>query len=251
MFRAIRKFFSEIEALITDAVAKIAPWAAPIPTAYLVGRATVEHLRWPPAVGVVAAVIVESLGLATTATALELREYNATRRKSDPIAPFALAAALVGIYFTVAVGLTVALDIAPALAIYAPAIFPSLSLVGMTVLALRADHRRRLALIEAVKLERKARRQMRRQARRQAAGVQVSKNSSNVASSNEFLNAARQAKREARLDALVEFYRTNPTAGPTEAGRAIGVSRQTIYVYNAELERLGRIRRNGNGWEVL
>jgi hypothetical protein len=66
---ALRDISGQIESVLTNAVAKTAPWAVPIPTAYLVGRATVDHLHWPVWVGVVAAVVVESLGLATTATA--------------------------------------------------------------------------------------------------------------------------------------------------------------------------------------
>ena len=107
-------------------------------------------------VGIVAAVIVESLGLATTATALELRDYNAGKRKTDPAAPFTLAAVLVGIYLVVAVGLTVALDILPEVAVYSPAIFPLLSLCGVTVLALRGDHRRRIEAIVQDKARRRA-----------------------------------------------------------------------------------------------
>lgn len=96
MIETLRTKANELENLAVDLVAKVAPWCAPLPTAYLVGRATVVHLGWPDAVGIVAAVIVESLGLATAATALELREYNQGRRKSDPAAPFILAAGLVG-----------------------------------------------------------------------------------------------------------------------------------------------------------
>ena len=65
--------------------------------------------------------------------------------------------------FVTAVGLTVALDIAPGLAVDSPEVFPYLSLTRVTVLALRSDHRRRLATIQGVTLERKAKRQARRQ----------------------------------------------------------------------------------------
>ncbi|MBU0493892.1 MAG: helix-turn-helix domain-containing protein [Chloroflexi bacterium] len=158
---------NHLERRLTDVVARIAPWLAPLPTAYLVGRATVEHLHWPDLVGIIAAAIVESLGLATTVTALELREYNASKRKSDPGAPFGLAAGLVVVYLVVALALTVVLDTVPELARYAPAIFPLLSLAGMIILALRADHVRRLNGIAenkaAAREERAARRQQQRQ----------------------------------------------------------------------------------------
>ena len=254
MIETLRTKAGELETLAVDLVAKIAPWGAPLPTAYLVGRATVVHLGWPDAVGVVAAVIVESLGLATAATALELREYNESKRKSDPAAPFALAAVLVGLYLAVAVSLTVALDIWPALAVYSPALFPGLSLAGVLVLAIRADHRRRVGAIEAVKQERKASRQARRQSVRQGAGVQPSTNAPN--NGNRYadldrLQAGRKAKRDARLDTLLTFYRDNPGAAIVDAGRAVGVSRQTVYTYLGELESAGRVRKDGNGWEVV
>jgi len=158
-----------IEHAATDLVARVAPWLSPLPTAYLVGRATVLHLAWPVEVGIVAAVIVECLGLATTVTALDLREYNASKRKTDPVAPFPLAAMLVGVYLVVAVVLTVALDTVPMLATYAPALFPGLSLAGMMILALRHDHARRLAAIAESKAEAAADRRERRQERRQMA----------------------------------------------------------------------------------
>lgn len=151
-----------VESRLTDIIAGLSPWLAPIPTAFLVGRATAEHLAWPVPVAICAALIVESLGLAATNTALTLREYNARRRKTDPRAPFSLAAALVGGYIAIAILLTVALDVLPGLARYAPAIFPALSLAGVTVLALRADHARRLEAIAQERQERKAERQERK-----------------------------------------------------------------------------------------
>jgi len=165
----VKERLDAIERTAVNLVARLAPWCAPIPTAYLVGRATVEHLRWPWLVGAIAAVVVESLGLATTATALELREYNKEKRKSDPVAPWRLAAFLVGLYIIVGIGLTVLLDIVPALSSYAPAVFPLLGLAGMTVLALRADHARRLAGVTADKADRRRQRAARRKATAAAA----------------------------------------------------------------------------------
>jgi len=283
---------TQVEAAITDLVARIAPWAAPVPTAYLVGWATVEYLRWPAWVGFVAAVIVESLGLATTATALELREYNASKRKSDPRAPFALAVVLVGVYFVVAVGLTVALDILPALATYAPGVFPVLSLGGVTVLALRSDHRRRLSAIEREKAERRAsRKASRKVSRKRPASVQdgvqnvqdgVQELSRNCPASVQevsgtvqdgvqnvqdgvqevsgtvqevsrldAVNVSRRERKAAILDAMLDIYLDSPGAGATAVARQLGIGRSTVYGYLDELEQAGRVKRNGNGVEVL
>lgn len=227
-----------IETNLTDIIAGAAPWLAPIPTAYLVGRSAIQYLGWPVPVAIVAAAIVESLGLSAVNTALELREYNQAKRKTDPGAPFSLAAVLVVVYVAVAIVLTVALDVVPTLARYAPAIFPALSLAGVTILALRSDHRRRLAAIEAEKAERRALRQEQRQ-------LTVKKASSSV---------KRQAMRKAssvNVDTLLTLYQADPLTTPTQAAGALGVSRQTIYNQLQALETSGRIRRNGHGVEIL
>ncbi|HUV64849.1 MAG TPA: hypothetical protein VMW24_13200, partial [Sedimentisphaerales bacterium] len=62
---------------------------------------------------------------------------------------------------------------------------------------------------------------------------------------------SRRAKRDVRLDTLLTYYLDNPDAGPTEAANAVGVSRQTVYTYQAELEKAGRLSKNGAGWEVV
>jgi hypothetical protein len=205
----LRDTAGEVEGLATDAVAKVAPWCAPIPTAYLVGRATVEHLAWPGWVGIVAAVIVESLGLATTATALELRQYNASKRKSDPRGPFTLAALLVGVYLVVAVGLTVALDILPVLAVYSPAVFPLLSLCGVTTLAIRSDHKRRLEAIAQDKAQRRASRKARKAEKER-----------DVSGRNVFGKFTSQETIERARAILVE----NPDISGAELGRQLGKS---------------------------
>jgi hypothetical protein len=161
---------SRLETGAVDFVARTVPWFSPLPTAYLTAQATVRHLGWPGGMGVVAGAIIEGLGLASVATALELREYNATRRKSDPKAPFGLTVALAGVYLASVTALTVVLDTAPRLATYAPLIFPLMSLTGATLLAIRADHRQRLAAIEADKLDRSARRSVKRSARQSITG---------------------------------------------------------------------------------
>jgi hypothetical protein len=74
----LRKF-DDFENNVIDLVAKIAPWFAPIPTAFLVGRATVVHLEWPPAIGFLAAVVIESLGLVFGATAFGMFQFKQNR----------------------------------------------------------------------------------------------------------------------------------------------------------------------------
>jgi len=241
-----------------DLVAKVAPWFAPIPTAYLVGRATVNHLEWPVAIGVLAAGVIESLGLVTCATALDLYQFNQNRRKNDPPAPFWLAAFLIFLYFIVAVLLTVVLDTQPSWSVIAPAIFPFLSLAGVTVIALRKDYQKRLQRIADEKAERKAERQVNHEFQRQDLNSLFEPSASNKLSNNGHLDmnlnrlqAGRKAKLDNRLDKLLDAFRDNPSMGISDAARVLNVSRQTIYSYIDQLEHSGKIRRNGHGVEVL
>ena len=236
-------------------VAKLSPWLAPFPSAYFVARAAMVHLHLPLPVGVIVAAIIETLGLATVHTALWAYDWNAHKRKTDPSAPIGLTVALGSIYVVATLGLVVFLEVWPALAVYAPALFPALAVVGALNLAMISRQEQREAAVKLQKAERKAVRQAQRQASRQVTHVELSGESSRTAVLNASLDAARQtrkARRDTRLDALLTFYASNPDAGPTEAGRAIGVSRQTVYTYLAELEAAGRIvRSDGSGIEIL
>ncbi len=247
-----------VENIAVDLVAKIAPWCAPIPTAYLVGRATVTHLNWPVPVGILAAAVIESLGLVTCATALDLYQFNQTRRKSDPPAPFGLSIALIALYFVVAVVLTVVLDILPTWSVIAPAIFPALSLAGVTVIALRKDHQHRIQQIENEKAERKAERQTTRNVLPPQTIQDTKPDLSNDMSNQQKVDihfdkrqAGRKAKLDNRLDALLEAFRNDPNLGVSDAARQLNVSRQTIYSYMDQLEQAGKIHRNGHGTEVI
>ncbi len=235
--------------------AKLSSWLAPFPSAYFVARSAMVHLALPLPVAVVVAAIIETLGLATVHTALWAYDWNAYRRKSDPAAPVGLAIALGSVYVVATLGLVVFLEVWPILATYAPALFPALAVAGALNLAMISRQEQSESAVKLEKAERTAARQARRQVARQAPSRQASGQLSNAAVLNASLHAARQtrkAKRDRRLDALVTFYRSNPDAGRTEAGRTIGVSRQTVYTYLAELEAVGRIARNdGRGIEVL
>jgi hypothetical protein len=243
---------------VIDLVAKIAPWLAPIPTAYLVGRATVEHLEWPPAIGFLAGVVIESLGLVSCATALDLYQFNQNRRKNDPPAPFGLAVIMILIYFLVAVFLTIVLDIQPDWSLVAPAIFPLLSLVGVTEIALRKNYQDRIQKIANEKADRRAERQAsfsnRRQDLQGSGQASLSDNLSNIGQFDMNLNrlqAGRKAKLDSRLDRLMDIYHTNPSLRISDAARVLNVSRQTIYSYLEQLEKAGKIRRTDQGIEVI
>ncbi len=234
-----------IEKNAVKIVAKLAPWLAPVPSAYFVARSAIKYLDLPLLVAVAVAAIIETLGLATVHTALWAYDWNSHKRKSDPSAPIALAVVLGVVYVVATLGLVVFLEVWPNLAAYAPAIFPALAVVGALNLAMISRQEQREATVREEKAERKARRQARRQGKREGSNDLKSDTHLDV------LLAGRRAKRNARMDALISFYRDHPYAGPTDAGRAVGVSRQTVYTYLAQLEREGCIARDDGKVTVL
>jgi len=254
------KGLDRAESGLVDLVARLAPWLAPLPTAFLIGRATVHYLDWPITIGVVAAAVIESLGLASTSTALMLWDWNRSKRKTDPRAPFSLALALVGAYFVVATGLTVLLDILPQAAHVAPAIFPTLSLTGVTILALRSDHAHRIIAVQSDRTARSSARKVAR-SRAQVATTPTTQELGDFASKSgataqldrarhKANGQARQSKSEA-IGVLIAYLDDNPDASLAQAGRVIARSKSTVANYTVELVGAGRLERNGSGWRVL
>jgi hypothetical protein len=243
-----------VEKNLVKLVAKVAPWLAPFPSAYFVARSGMVHLALPLPVAVIVAAIIETSGLSTVHSALWLADWNASKRKTDPQAPVVVAIALGAVYLVATLGLVVFLEVWPGLATYAPALFPALAVVGGVNLALISQQERRESAVKAEKAERQALRRARRQADRQPTSATTSNLTPKAAGFDDPTAKARQAQssnRHARLDALLTYYLDNPSAGPTEASRAIGVSRQTIYNYLEELQAAGRVARNDGIVEVL
>lgn len=144
-----------IERILIETIARLAPWLAPIPSAYFVGRSSIEHLGVRVDIAIIIAVVIEILGISTIHNALWMADWNQTKRKSDPGAPTLVAISLTGVYFVATIGIIVFLETLPQLATYAPALFPFLAVVGGVNLALVA---RQLRREKAVEEERRMRR---------------------------------------------------------------------------------------------
>jgi hypothetical protein len=243
-----------IEKNLVKLVAKLAPWLAPFPSAFFVARSGMSHLALPLPVAIVVAAIIETLGLSAVHSALWLADWNASKRKTDPQAPVLVAVALGAVYLVATLGLVVFLEVWPGLATYAPALFPALAVVGGVNLALISQQERREAAVQVEKAERKATRQSvhpKDEARPSRSTSRPASKTGILDAQMDALRQGRKSKRDARLDALLTFYLDNPQAGPTEAGQAIGVARQTIYNYLEELEAAGQVARNDGTVKVL
>jgi hypothetical protein len=245
---------NSIERSTVKTVAKLAPWLAPFPSAFFVARSATAYLDVPLPVAVVIAAIVETLGLASVHTWLWLSDWNVTKRKSDPEAPINLAVILGAVYLVTTIGLTVALEIAPNLSTYAPALFPILAVVGAVNLALIAQQEQRETSVKVERQERKAKRQARRTQKRQPAVKDDGDRVSDLGDSERKLDAANNARartKAAILDTVVDILADTPGIGVTALSRQVGRSRTSVYGYLDELESAGRLRKNGQGWEVL
>jgi hypothetical protein len=132
-----------------------------------------------------------------------------------------LAALLVAVYLAVAVGLTVALDILPVLAVYSPAVFPLLSLCGVTTLAIRGDHKRRLEAIQDDKARRRASRKAKASAKvRNVPGAEMERSRYTT---NETIERAKAILTE------------SPDISGSELGRQLGRSERLGRKLRAEL----------------
>jgi len=229
-------------------VSKVFPWLAPLPNAYFVGRSVIAHLAVPWWMGIICAGIIEFLGLATMNTASWLYDWNAKKRKSDPSAPTKIAIALGGIYLVATIGLTVVLEIVPGLSTFSLALFPFLALVGFANLALISQQENREQIIAQDRAQKSAQRHAHQHAN---GGATNSAQNGNISPNIDAINKKRRAHKNDLLVQLLSAYQGNPNIGPTEAGNLLGVHRNTIYGYTAELEAAGRIRKNGDGIEVL
>lgn len=222
---------------LTDIAAEVGPVLAPIPTAYAIGTSLINNLHYPAWVGIATAIAVESLGLATVNTALMLREYNASKLKSDPVAPFKLAAALIGLYLSIAVILAGLLDTAPQLAQWTPIALPFLSLPGVTVLGLRSNHRQRLTQVAQAADKRRKTRTENRQADLLLAQTTV--------------KPTQGLTTDARRTQLLDIWRQGKGQVFTHLAQEFDVSRQTISNDFTTLRKAGQVKRNGSGIEVL
>ena len=211
------------------------PLLAPLPTAWIVGRAMLTVMDWPWPVALIGALIIEGLGFGTMDTAMRMRDYNRRRRKRfdpnkgrlvylDPAAPTHLAVVIMFLYVAVALALTVLMEIMAELVTYVPGIFPFLGLLGAGLWALRMDHERRMRDMTESRQEIK-------EARKEA----------------RLLHGERRTRSRAHKGVeaaeLLAFWREKPEASDNETAEHFGVRRQAIQQRRRKLLAAGVIRR--------
>lgn len=213
-----------IEAFLYDGIRYIGV-LAPVPTAYVISVSLQSHLKWNIIIAFISAVIIEVVGFGVVYMYAIFREYNQSKRKTDPAAPLAIVGWMVVAYLIAVLLLTVVLDIFPEFAIYAPGLFPFLSVIGMALTALRFDHRQRMDAIENEKNERQEARKSKVQP-----PLTLSQPLAPILDT--------RAK-------VAQYWLDNPQGNHTAAGAYAGVSRQRA----AQLHKQPAAPANGTGRE--
>lgn len=238
----IESGIDEFEQFAVGIAAKVAPWAADLPVAYLAARNIIDVLGWHPAIGWTAAAAVEALGLACTATALEFADYNATRNSKQPPAPVGMAWSMVGVYFGSSLVLSL-LATFTRLEIFAILVWPVVSSVGTLVHAMRKDHARRLAANEQMKAQAREDRERRKADKALAQAEAIAEQATQ--------DVAQPLPQLSKREQVLDYFLRNPLATQQEAADALKVTRQAVGQHLRKLEESGAIKRNGHGIQFV
>jgi hypothetical protein len=231
---------------VIDFVAKLSPWLAPLPSAFFVYEATIQHLTDQPALAITIAVVIETLGLTTTHTALGMHAWNKTHASQpEKQAPFALSMVLALAYVAATLTLIGVLEVFPNLEHYAPAMFPLLAVVGAINLALRSHHNTRIreeneTVKDSVARQRqlededralKAEERKMKAAAKYGATVNQNVNLPSISHQNNVIDnqltvrlmAGKQNKIDSRRTQLIDIVRNNPRIELAELQRQLGL----------------------------
>jgi hypothetical protein len=146
-----------IEAILIDAIAAITPWLAPLIPAYLVYNNMAGRLGYTPLFALIGAAAVEFLGLSAVHTAVTFWQWNDNHKAER--APFWLSFGAGLFYVVIVLTVNAALDIwrdVDGVKIFAHAMLSLLSVDAAVIIAIRAQHARKLTERDTAKQERKA-----------------------------------------------------------------------------------------------
>lgn len=160
--RELQRGVDALESVVLDVVAGSTPWLAPIIPAWLTFEHSQTRLGFPVWLAMAAALAVECLGLSTIHTSLQFWNYNETKRQVDAGAPFWVAIIAAIFYLAIIVVVNIILDTSPAAERLAKALLSLISVVAGVTLALRAQHKRRLADMADRRVEEREERAARR-----------------------------------------------------------------------------------------
>jgi len=258
-----------LEALALAWLTRLAAWIACIPTVMLTARSIETVFAVSPQAGLASAIALEVVGQSVVNTYLKAREWNATKRKSDPRANAGLALGSTVVYFATDFVLIGVLEIPKAMTDpihWAALLFPLAQVVSTVMTGERAAQFRREAETE---VDRKRRRAMRKASRKRA---EVGRKSEELEAELERKRAEAMRKSaaieaettrkaaEARRKLLAglgtaeetyRVYRERPGVTQAEPAEITGYTPRTVRNHLAALAEAGVMKRNGNGWEAV
>ena len=142
-FGGWRKLIEAMEKTLVNNVAATVPWAAPVPSAYMIWDHAVKMLGWDVWVAWVLAVAVEGLGVSVASTAFDLWNWNDQNKDQEQKSSLLIAIAAVIFYLTIVIVVNVLLELEFPVWI-AKAGISMLSIPAVVTLALRSQHSRRV-----------------------------------------------------------------------------------------------------------
>jgi len=103
-------FVGMLEGIFTDTVTRLAPILAPLPPAFSVYTA-MTRAETPYWIAIATALAVELIGMFSSKVAVRSWNWNRSRLKTEPAAPFRLTVAMAAIYFVVVLVLALSIEI--------------------------------------------------------------------------------------------------------------------------------------------
>lgn len=103
-------FVGMLEGIFTDTVTRLAPILAPLPPAFSVYTAMTKA-NTPYWIALCTALAVELIGMFSSKVAIQSWNWNRSRLKTEPMAPFNLTVAMAAVYFVVVLILALSIEI--------------------------------------------------------------------------------------------------------------------------------------------
>lgn len=239
-------------------VAKAAPWLAPLPSAWFVGRSIYLHLllMWAPTVNIpnwinvivaiIAGLTVETLAMVSIHNALALFRWNNLGNvKKDEghweRAPFGLAVICTVLYVCAAILLLFVLETMPEAATWAPLIFPAMTVVAATNLGILDQHLSRLDKYHM------------------NWNLSVKKDEPEDEQSEQEPNVQEQIVEQLALPFepdefdlnILQTFKERPTASYQTVADVLNEKKSTVYGRAKQMEQAGALSRTDNGMVVL
>lgn len=141
LFDAWHRLIETVERTLIGNIAASVPWAAPVPSAYMLFNHALKILVWDHWVAWVLAIAVEGLGVSIGSTAFDL--WNWHDQKKNGRAALNVAFGMVAFYLVIVISVNVLLDLGMPVWIAKMGI-SMLSIPAIVTLALRSQHARRV-----------------------------------------------------------------------------------------------------------